>query len=279
MTLSLLERVDACVRAIRAKAPEFQPKQGIILGSGLGGFADALERPVAIDCGTLPDFPMSRVPGHLGRLVLGWLGATPVVAVQGRVHLYEGYLPWQVAFSSRVLCRFGISHLTVTNTAGGIHPHFSVGDFMAVSDHLNLTACNPLIGFHEDGLGPGFLDMSAAYNFEARQLLRRVASIERIPLREGVYAGMAGPSYETPAEIQMLRALGADAVGMSTVLEVIAAAHMGVRVTGISCITNLAAGVGQHKLSHDEVIKVTNQAKTSFMRLAWCFLDALSHVA
>jgi purine-nucleoside phosphorylase len=276
---NLVARIDACVDVIRAKAPGFSPKLGVILGSGLGGFADTLEQSISIDYRHLPDFPTSSVVGHAGRLVLGYRGAVPVVAMQGRVHYYEGYAPWQVAFPARVLCRLGVAHLTVTNAAGGINPSFQVGDLMAISDHLNLAGYNPLIGPNEEKLGPRFPDMSQAYDPGYLAVLLRVAAEETISLRQGVYASLAGPSYETPAEIRMLRTLGADAVGMSTVPEVIVAAHMGVKVTGVSCITNLAAGISQTKLSHAEVAETADKVKDTFMRLIGRFLDEAAKVA
>ncbi|MEW5743665.1 MAG: purine-nucleoside phosphorylase [Myxococcota bacterium] len=277
--VDLVSRVDACADFIRGKAPGFSPRLGVILGSGLGGFADTLSKPVSIDYRQLPDFPTSSVVGHAGRLVLGYRGAVPVVVMQGRVHFYEGYAPWQVAFPARVLCRLGISHLTVTNAAGGINSSFAVGDLMAITDHLNLAGFNPLIGPNEDKLGPRFPDMSHAYDPAFLALLERVATAEKIALRKGVYVSLAGPSYETPAEIRMLRTLGADAVGMSTVPEVIVAAHMGVKVTGISCITNLAAGISQQKLSHAEVAETADKVKDTFMRLIGRFLDEAAQAA
>jgi purine-nucleoside phosphorylase len=270
----LLARLDACTSVIRARAPGFTPKLGIILGSGLGAFADSLEKPVAIDYRDLPDFPTSSVHGHAGRLVLGFRGVVPVVAMQGRVHFYEGYAPWQVAFPARVLCRLGIKHLTVTNAAGGINGGFKVGDLMAITDHLNLAGFNPLVGPNVEALGPRFPDMSHAYDPAGLETLKRVAKDAGIGLREGVYVSLSGPSYETPAEIRMLRTLGGDAVGMSTVPEVIVASHMGVKVTGISCITNLAAGISQHALSHDEVSETANLVKGTFTTLLGRFLDA-----
>lgn len=278
MAADLVARIDACVNVIRAKAPGFQPVLGVILGSGLGGFADSLERATAIDYRELPDFPTSSVLGHAGRLVLGYRGQVPVVVMQGRVHFYEGYQPWQVAFPARVLCRLGIRHLTVTNAAGGINLAFQPGDLMAMTDHLNLAGYNPLIGPNDERLGPRFPDMSHAYDSLYLGVLKAAAAAEQVDLKQGVYVSLAGPSYETPAEIRMLRTMGADAVGMSTVPEVIVAAHMGVKVTGISCITNLAAGLGHEKLSHDEVAETANQVKGTFMSLLGRFLDEAAKV-
>lgn len=273
MSQPLLPRIDACADVIRKKAPGFTPKLGIILGSGLGAFADTLENAVSIDYSELPDFPTSSVSGHAGRLVLGYRGKTAIVAMQGRVHFYEGYAPWQVTFPARVLCRLGIKHLTVTNAAGGINLDFKVGDLMAITDHLNLAGFNPLIGHNEDALGPRFPDMTHAYDPAALNILREASASTGVAIREGVYVALSGPSYETPAEIRMLRTLGGDAVGMSTVPEVIVASHMGVKVTGVSCVTNLAAGISKEKLSHAEVSEVANQVKDKFTRLLARFLD------
>jgi len=270
----LLSRVDACVATIRQRAVGFAPRVGLILGSGLGAFAESLERRVTIPYAELPDFPHSSVHGHAGALVLGFhQGTLPVVTMQGRVHFYEGYQPWQVGFPARVLCRLGISSLVVTNAAGGINQGFEVGDLMAITDHLNLSGYNPLVGPNDEALGPRFPDMSHAYDPGLLQVLRASAEASGVRLREGVYASLSGPSYETPAEIRMLRTLGADAVGMSTVPEVIVAAHMGVKVTGISCITNLAAGLSSQKLSHDEVGETAHRVKDVFGRLLTRFLS------
>jgi len=274
MPLDLRARLDACLAALATRAPGFRPRLGLILGSGLGAFADELERAVTVAYGELPDFPTASVPGHAGRLVLGWLGGVPVVAMAGRVHGYEGYAPWQVGFPARVLCQLGISHLTVTNAAGGIHPDLRVGDLMVLTDHLNLSGSNPLTGPNDATLGPRFPDLTHAYDVPGREALVAAAAAEACPLHQGVYACLAGPSYETPAEIRLLRTLGADAVGMSTVPEVIVAAHMGVKVTGISCITNLAAGLGPAALSHDEVSKAADQVQARFSRLLRRFLPA-----
>lgn len=264
--------LEACIAAIRAKAPGAAPKVGIILGSGLGAFADALEGPTKIPYSELPNFPLSGVPGHAGRLVLGMLGGEPIVAMQGRVHYYEGYSPQEVAFPARVLCALGIKALVVTNAAGGINLGFQVGDLMAITDHLNLAGYNPLIGPNDPKLGPRFPDMTQAYDPWLLEVLRQSAHATGMRLREGVYACLSGPSYETPAEIRMLRTLGADAVGMSTVPEVVAAAHMGVKVAGISCITNLAAGISQHKLSHEEVGETAERVRGVFQKLLERFL-------
>jgi purine-nucleoside phosphorylase len=273
MTQDLVARIDACVGAIRSKAPHHHPVLGLILGSGLGDFASTLSEAVVIPYSELPDFPRSSVVGHAGQLVLGRAGTVPVVAMSGRVHFYEGYEPWQVGFPARVLCRLGIKGLLVTNAAGGINLSFKVGDLMAITDHLNLSGYNPLVGPNDDRLGPRFPDMSHAYDPGLLSVLRDAARLEGVAMKEGVYVSLSGPSYETPAEIRMLRTLGADSVGMSTVPEVIVAAHMGVKVAGISCITNLAAGIGHEKLSHAEVGQAANQVKGVFTRLVSRFID------
>jgi purine-nucleoside phosphorylase len=271
--MGLHEQIHQTAAAIRMRAKELgAPRVGIILGSGLGGFADRLSDAVAIPYSELPSFPSSSVPGHAGRLVLGMLGGVPVAAMQGRVHGYEGYTPAQVAFPARVLCSLGIRTLVVTNAAGGINRALRPGDLMAITDHINLTGGNPLSGANDDRLGPRFPDMSTAYDPALFARLMEIAQASRVDLRPGVYLGLAGPSYETPAEIRMMRVLGADAVGMSTVHEVIAAAHMGVKVAGISCITNLAAGIGHKPLSHAEVAETAERVKDTFSRLLAEFL-------
>lgn len=272
--MGLYEQVQETVQVIRARAPGFSPKVGVILGSGLGAFADSFGDRVVLPYTELPHFPHSSVPGHAGRLVLGTLGGEPVVAMQGRVHYYEGYLPWQVAFPARVLCALGLHTLVVTNAAGGIRADLRPGDLMAITDHINLSGWNALVGPNDDRLGPRFPDMSTAYEPTRARLLLDTAQGLGIPLKQGVYAILSGPSYETPAEIRALRALGADAVGMSTVPEVVAAAHMGVKVAGVSCITNLAAGMGHKPLSHQEVAEVANQVTTTFSRLLSGFIPA-----
>ncbi len=277
MTIPLAEGrlhslVHECAAVVKGLAPGFQPSVALILGSGLGGFADTLTDRVAIPYAELPNFPISSVPGHAGRLVLGKFKGHSVMAMQGRVHFYEGFAPWQVAFPARVLCSFKPSVLAVTNAAGGINSGFKVGDLMAISDHLNLSGWNPLVGPNQEQLGPRFPDMSHAYEPKLLALLESCAQKEGIVLRRGVYAQLSGPSYETPAEIRMLRTLGADAVGMSTVPEVIVASHMGVKVVGVSCITNLAAGLGTEPLSHDEVSQTAHQVKDVFMRLLGRFI-------
>jgi purine-nucleoside phosphorylase len=272
--MALYEQLQETVHAIRQRAPGITPAVGIILGSGLGGFADRLTDAVAIPYGELPHFPHSSVPGHAGRMVLGRIGGVPVVAMQGRVHAYEGYSAQQVAFPARVLCALGIRVLVVTNASGGINSAFAPGDLMVINDHINLSGNFSLTGHNDDRLGPRFPDMTLAYHPTLRGMLDEVAGRVGVTLKQGVYAQVAGPAYETPAEIRMLRTLGADAVGMSTVPEVVAARHMGVHVAGVACITNLGAGMGHKPLTHTEVAEVASQVTDRFSRLLETFLPA-----
>jgi purine-nucleoside phosphorylase len=244
-----------------------QPVLGIILGSGLGAFADTFSNRAVISFGNLPHFPSSTIPGHSGNVVIGNAEGVPTVAFQGRIHLYEGYSVAEVVFSVRVLGALGIRQLIVTNAAGGINRAFSPGDLMLITDHINLMGINPLIGSNMDEFGPRFPDMSEAYDIGMHEIALSVARGKGIVLREGIYIGLSGPSYETPAEIRMCRTLGADAVGMSTVPEVIIANHMGIRVLGISCITNMAAGILPKKLTHQEVMDTTERASEKFQAL------------
>ncbi len=271
----LSTRLSYAIAWIRGKT-DVVPAAGLVLGSGLGGFADRLRRVTAIPYDEIPTFPVSRVPGHAGRLVLGELvagGATiPVVAMQGRVHGYEGWPAADVAFGARVLCRLGVKLLVVTNAAGGVNPAFGPGELVRIVDHVNLSGQNPLTGENDDKVGPRFPDLSEAYDAALGALLDETARELGIALRSGVYACMPGPSYETPAEVRMLRALGADLVGMSTVPEVIAARHMNVPVVGISVVTNHAAGLARRPLSHDEVARTAEQVRDRLAALVDGFL-------
>jgi purine-nucleoside phosphorylase len=271
----LSTRLAYAVAWIRGRA-DVDPAVGLVLGSGLGGFADRLERAVAIPYAEIPSFPVSRVPGHAGRLVLGELSAggrtLGVAAMQGRVHTYEGWAAADVAFGARVLCALGVKLLVVTNAAGGVNPAFGSGELVRIVDHLNLSGQNPLAGENDDRIGPRFPDLSDAYDARLGALLDATARSLGIPLATGVYACMPGPSYETPAEVRMLRALGADLVGMSTVPEVIAARHMGVPVVGISVVTNPAAGLTRRPLSHDEVSRTAEQVRDRLSALVGGFL-------
>jgi purine-nucleoside phosphorylase len=247
----------------------------LILGSGLGFLADRVENPVVVSYAELPEFPVSTVEGHASRLVLGLLNGKPVAVMQGRFHYYEGYSMEKIALGVRLLGSLGTRTLVITNAAGGIRDDLKPGDFMLITDHINLMGSNPLVGPNLDHLGPRFPDMSDAYSRDLRSLAFRVAGEEGIKLKEGVYAAFTGPSYETPAEIQLLKTVGADAVGMSTIPEVITACHMGLKVLGISCISNLAAGISDKPLSHDEVKETAEKAKSRFMRLV---LALVSHM-
>ncbi|HEY9686792.1 MAG TPA: purine-nucleoside phosphorylase [Coleofasciculaceae cyanobacterium] len=249
----------------------------VVLGSGLGLFADTLKNAVAIDYADIPHFAQSTVQGHAGRLVIGEIAPGFAIAcMQGRFHYYEGYPMETVVYPIRLLRHLGAEFLVVTNAAGGIHPDFKPGDLMLIKDHLNLMGNNPLKGPNLDFLGPRFLDMTEAYSMKLRELAVDVAEEQGVELRRGVYAGLSGPTYETPAEVRMLRTLGADAVGMSTVPEVISANHMGMEVLGISCISNVAAGLSSKKLSHQEVMETTEQAKPRFVHLLKGILNECS---
>jgi purine-nucleoside phosphorylase len=273
----LYTRLSYALAWIRGKT-DGAPTAGLVLGSGLGGLADRLERAVAIPYHEIPSFPVSRVPGHEGRLVMGELaapgGPIAVAAMQGRVHGYEGWSGEQVAFGARVLCSLGVKLLLVTNAAGGVNPTYEPGDLVRIVDHLNLSGVNPLAGDNDERLGPRFPDMSEAYDVQLGALLDETAARLGVPLRRGVYACMPGPSYETPAEIRMLRLLGADLVGMSTVPEVIVARHMGVPVVGLSVVTNLAAGLGRRPLSHEEVAETAGRVAERLAAVVEGFLPA-----
>jgi purine-nucleoside phosphorylase len=244
----------------------------VVLGSGLGAFADQLQGGRGLPFSELPGFPKATVPGHKGRLVYGQLGQTPILALQGRLHGYEGHDAATVAFPARVMAVLGARALVVTNAAGGSNPSFAPGDLMRITDHINLTGKNPLTGENEEKLGPRFPDLSRAYDRRLAVALEEAAKQLGQTLKSGVYLQMNGPSYETPAEVRMARTMGADAVGMSTVPEVIVAAHMGVPVCGISCITNLAAGIGSQPLTHQAVIEVAKEVEGKFLDLLRAFL-------
>lgn len=240
------------------------PEIGLILGSGLGILADEIENAVAIPYSEIPNFPVSTVHGHAGQLVIGQLSGKTVIAMQGRFHHYEGYSMDKVTFPVRVMKLLGVEKLIVTNAAGGVNKDFTPGDLMLITDHINFMS-NPLIGANDERFGPRFPDMSTAYDKEFQQLARKVAADLNIEIQEGVYLGLTGPTYETPAEIRMIRTLGGDAVGMSTVPEVIVANHSSMRVLGISCITNMAAGILDQPLNHEEVIETTEKVKSTFL--------------
>lgn len=266
------------VAAVRDRIGPAQAAIGMVLGSGLGGVADQIEDARRIPYGDLPHLATSTVPGHAGQLVVGrWHGKT-VAALAGRVHFYEGHPWWQVTLPVRLLAMLGAEFMVVTNAAGAAHLALQPGDIMLIRDHINLTGSNPLVGANHGSLGPRFPDMTAAYDPELAQLARTVARERQVELREGVYCGLSGPSYETPAEIRMLGMMGADAVGMSTVAEVIVARHMGVKVLGLSCITNLGAGLGEGTLDHGHVADVANVATAQMTQVVAGVVAALPDV-
>jgi purine-nucleoside phosphorylase len=250
---------------ILSQLSEQNPKVGLILGSGLGVLGDEIEQAVNIPYENIPHFPKSTVAGHKGQLVIGQLEGNTVIAMQGRFHYYEGYTMEQVTFPVRVMKEIGVEKLFVTNAAGGINESFDPGDLMIIEDHINMMGNNPLIGPNDEELGPRFPDMSQAYNRELIAHAEQCAKDLELSIQKGVYIGNTGPSYETGAEIRMLRTLGGDAVGMSTVPEVIVANHTGLKVLGISCISNMAAGILDQPLSHDEVMETTEKVRQNFL--------------
>jgi len=266
---------DSAAQLIRARTP-LHPEIGLILGSGLGAFADSLTDATHVPYADIPTFPRSTAIGHAGQMVLGNAGNIPVAAMQGRAHLYEGYSALEVTFPIRVFGRMGIRAVILTNAAGGINLGYSQGALVLIRDHINLQGSNPLVGPNDDRFGVRFPDMSQAYARDYRQIAREEAGKLRIPLHEGVYAGLLGPSYETPAEIEYLRRIGADLVGMSTVAEVIAARHMDIKVLAISCVTNMAAGILDQSLSHAEVMETGERVKTIFEALLRAVLPRMA---
>ena len=260
------ERLDALEFAVRARSRR-TPTLGIVLGSGLGGLADLLEDADVVPFSELPGWPAASAPGHAGRLLLGDLDGVPVCCLQGRLHMYEGFSERLVVEPVLLMGRMGATSVLVTNAAGGVNASYPAGTLMLLADHLNLTGRNPLIGANEDAIGARFPDMVDAYSPRLRELMRRAAAEEGIAIEEGVYAGLTGPTYETPAEVRMLRSLGADAVGMSTVLEVIAARWAGMEVCGVSLVTNPGAGVTGLPLSHEEVLEAAAEAGPRFTAL------------
>jgi len=271
---STIDQLNLGMKIIRDRT-KLVPEIGLILGSGLGFLADEVEGSTVIGYGELPGFPVSTVEGHASRLVLGYMKKKPVAMMKGRFHYYEGYSMERIAVGVRLLARLGARLVIVTNAAGGIRRDLQPGDLMLITDHINLMGSNPLMGTNPDHLGPRFPDMSDAYSRDLRTQAHKIASSLGIALKEGVYAAMTGPSYETPAEIRMLSRLGADVVGMSTIPEVIAAVHAGVKVLGISCISNLAAGISDKPLTHDEVKETAEKAKGSFSKLVRGLVEKL----
>ncbi|WP_048602215.1 purine-nucleoside phosphorylase [Rubeoparvulum massiliense] len=273
--MNKLQMIQEAAKAIEGKVT-LKPSVGLILGSGLGVLAEEIQNPVIIPYGEIPHFPVSTVEGHAGQLVIGELEGKNVIAMQGRFHYYEGYTQQEVTFPVYVMKALGVSHLFVTNACGGMNPHFAAGDLMIIADHINFTGNNPLIGPNHAELGVRFPDMSQAYDPSLRKLAKAVAKHEGIKVQEGVYAAISGPSYMTPAELIMLRHLGGDTVGMSTVPEVIVANHAGMKVLGISCITDMAIGEDLEPLTHEQVIAVANKTRPRFIRLVKSILSEMT---
>jgi purine-nucleoside phosphorylase len=269
------ERLDALERAVRSRS-DLVPAVGIVLGSGLGGLADDLDEPVAIPFADLPGWPAATAPGHVGRLLLGRLAGTPVVMLQGRFHLYEGNDPGLVVEPVLLFGRLGARVVVLTNAAGGVDPDFGPGTLMVIGDHLNLTGRSPLFGPNDDTMGPRFQDLTEAWSPRLRAALHAAGAAEGVDLAEGIYAGLLGPQYETPAEVRMLRTLGADAVGMSTVLECIAARWIGLEVCGVSLVTNAGAGYSGQPLTHEEVLAAGAEAGPRLARVIRRFVADLA---
>lgn len=270
------QELERTFESIKKKI-SFQPEAALILGSGLGNFAETVKIVETLDYKDIEGFPVSTVPGHKGRFIFGYVDDVPMVIMQGRVHYYEGYSMKEVTLPIRLMKLMGAKLLFLTNASGGVNTSYQAGDFMLMSDHISTFIPSPLIGANEEDLGPRFPDMSDVYRKEIREIIRRVAKEEGIPLQEGVYVQLTGPAYETPAEIRMVRALGADAVGMSTVCEAIVANHMGMAVCGISCITNMASGILPQPLSHKEVQETADRVAPLFERLVKKSLTAVYH--
>jgi len=267
---------EAAAKSVLQGTP-LRPRIGLVLGSGLGGFADSLADATRIPYADIPAFPRSTAIGHAGQMVIGKAGAVPVAAMQGRVHLYEGYSAQQIAFPMRVFGRMGIRAVILTNAAGGINLNYQQGALVLIRDHINLQGANPLVGPNDDRFGVRFPDMTHGYEKSYRERALEESSKLGMTLHEGVYAALVGPNYETPAEIRYLRTIGADLVGMSTVLEVIAARHLGIKVLAISCVTNMAAGILDQPLSHQEVMETGERVKTSFEALLRAVLPRMAN--
>jgi len=262
----IYEKLLKCYECVR-KQTDFVPKVAIILGSGLGDYAEQIDVKLILPYSEIEGFPVSTVPGHAGQFIFGYIGDVPVVCMKGRVHFYEGYDISDVVLPIRLMKLLGADILFLTNAAGGVNTSFHAGDLMLIKDHIAVFAPNPLIGPNIDELGTRFPDMSAVYDKNLQQIIRDTAKENNIYLQEGIYTQLTGPSFESPAEIRMLRVLGSDAVGMSTVVEAIAANHMGMKICGISCICNLAAGMTDNPLSHEEVQAAADAAAPCFKKL------------
>ena len=262
----IYEKLQKCLESVRAKT-NFVPKVAIVLGSGLGDYANDIKVECEIDYHDIEGFPVSTVPGHAGKFIFGYVGEVPVVCMKGRVHYYEGYPISDVVLPTRLMKLMGAKVLFLTNASGGLNTSFCAGDFMMLTDHIACFAPNPLIGANIDELGTRFPDMSHVYDKDLRDIIESTAKENNIKLQKGVYAQLTGPSFESPAEIRMLRTLGVDAVGMSTVVEAIAANHMGMKICCISCVCNLAAGMTDNPLTHEEVQAAANDAAPKFKKL------------
>src|ERR1700746_1278029 len=274
--LDLFSRADSAAQFLLSQT-KVRPKIGLVVGSGLGAFADQLTDATRIPYSQIPSFPRSTAIGHAGQMVIGNAEQVPVAVMQGRVHLYEGYTAQEVAFPMRVFGRMGIGATVITNAAGGINLKYKQGALVVLTDHINLQGTSPLVGPNDDRFGVRFPDMTRAYSRTYREIAREEAAKLRIQLHEGVYGALLGPSYETPAEIEHLRRIGADLVGMSTVAEVIAARHMGLEVLAISCVTNMAAGILDQPLSHAEVMETGERVKSIFEALVGAVVPRVAH--
>ncbi|MCI7558145.1 MAG: purine-nucleoside phosphorylase [Lachnospiraceae bacterium] len=262
----IYEKLLNCVDSVR-KVTDFEPEVAIVLGSGLGDYANDIKVECEIDYKEIKGFPVSTVPGHAGKFIFGYVGDVKVVCMKGRVHYYEGYPISDVVLPTRLMRMLGAKILFLTNASGGINPSFTAGDFMMLTDHVSIWAPNPLIGPNIDELGTRFPDMTHVYDTGLRKIIEETAANEGIGLKQGIYAQLTGPSFESPAEIKLLHKLGVDAVGMSTVVEAIAANHMGMKICGISCVCNLAAGMTDNPLTHEEVQAAANEAAPKFKKL------------
>lgn len=268
------KKLQTCLASIREKT-DFKPEVALILGSGLGDYADGIQIETTMDYTEIEGFPVSTVTGHKGRFVFGYVGDVPVVIMQGRVHYYEGYPMSDVVLPTRLMGLLGAKKLLLTNAAGGINENFRPGDFMMLTDHIATGVPSPLIGPNLDDLGPRFPDMSEVYSHRIQDVIRNAASECEIDLKEGVYVQLTGPNYETPAEVRMCKIWGGDAVGMSTACEAMAARHMGMEIGGISCITNLAAGISKEKLDHKEVQETADRVSKDFKRLVTKIIETI----
>ena len=271
----LIEQLQETADFIRSKC-NIKPKVGIILGSGLGTFADQLDIKAAIPYNQIPHFKQTSVEGHKGQLILAEIQGVPVACLQGRIHYYEGHTMSEVVFPTRTLAMLGIEKLILTNAAGSLHRHNPQGSFLIIKDHINLVGANPLMGPNLKKLGPRFPDMTETYDREMIAILKKVMTEHKVQFAEGVYCGVSGPTYETPAEVEHLRRIGGDAVGMSTVPEAIAANHLGLRIAAVSCFTNLAAGISETKLTHEEVTEAAKKIENQFAAFIKDFIAKLA---